>query len=292
MSSPSFVRDCMVPLVQSIEIGSTLLEAASVLRSEGLVCIPVVETGALCGMLYERDLTTATDFGASARDARLYDLPLHDVYVASPDASLVDVARAMAIQNASCAVIQQGERVVGLLPWQDAMLALVDRALPARHTEALAPGQVRSLILTEHASIRRLLRRVELAAQRIDAAPTPDGCDVRDAFEAAHVLCATMATHFEHEEELLAPALEALDAWGKVRADQMHADHAEQGLVLQSYLTTLEQLSSGDGSGKVLAALIGRLVESLRSDMRAEEEGVLRADLLRDDPTATVVECG
>jgi iron-sulfur cluster repair protein YtfE (RIC family) len=148
------------------------------------------------------------------------------------------------------------------------------------------------MILTEHASIRRLLRRVELAALRIGAGCTPDPRDVRDAYEAAHVLCATMAAHFEHEEQLLAPALETLDAWGKVRAEQMRADHAEQGLVLTSYLTTLEQLASSDRSGKVLSALISRLVESLRSDMRAEEEGVLRADLLRDDPTASVVECG
>lgn len=167
-----------------------------------------------------------------------------------------------------------------------------DCIVPSPHTEALAPGQVRSMILTEHASIRRLLRRVELAARRVGAGTTPDARDVQLAYEAAHVLCATMAAHFEHEEHLLAPALEALDAWGKVRAEQMRADHAEQGLVLQSYLTTLRQLSSSDHSGKVLVALIARLVESLRSDMRAEEEGVLRADLLRDDPTASVVECG
>jgi len=292
MSSLMMVRDYMVPVVHSVETTASLAEATNLLRSEGLTCVPVFEAGTLCGMLYERDLTIAQELGVSTDDARLIDLPLHDVYVASPDASLAHVARAMAVQNTTCAVVQQGQQVVGLLPWQDAMVALVDRTVPALVSEALGPSQVRSLILTEHASIRRLLRRVELAAKRIVVAPVPAESDLRSAYEAAHVLCATMASHFEHEEELLVPALEALDAWGKIRADQMRADHAEQGLVLQSYLTALERLSTSERTGKVLAALIQQLVESLRNDMRAEEEGVLRADLLRDDPTAFVVECG
>jgi iron-sulfur cluster repair protein YtfE (RIC family) len=198
----------------------------------------------------------------------------------------------MAIHETTCAVVQQGQQVVGLLPWQTALVALMDHTVPAPGTEELAPSQVRSLILTEHAIIRRLLRRVELAAKRITTEPIPQARDLRAAYEAAHLLCTTMATHFEHEEELLAPALEALDAWGKTRADQMRSDHAKQGLVLQSYLTTLQRLSSLERTGTALAALIQQLVESLRSDMHAEEEGVLRADLLRDDPTAIVVECG
>jgi iron-sulfur cluster repair protein YtfE (RIC family) len=286
------VRDYMVPVVSSVELGASLASAANLLRSAELSCVPVFEAGTLCGLLDERDLLLAQELGVSAHDTHLNDLPLHDAYVTSPDASLMHVARAMAIQKSACAVVQRGQHVVGLLPWQAALVALVDRSVPDLVGEDLGPAQVRSLILTEHASIRRLLRRVELIARRIITAPIPRESDLRAAYEAAHALCATMATHFEHEEKLLAPALEALDAWGKIRADQMRADHAEQGLVLESYLSALERLSGSEHTGKVVAALIQKLVDSLRSDMRAEEEGVLRADLLRDDPSAVLVECG
>jgi iron-sulfur cluster repair protein YtfE (RIC family) len=292
MPSSMLVQDYMVPVASSVELGMSLASAANLLRSAGLACVPVLEAGTLCGVLYERDLQVAQELGVSPHDAHLNDLPLHDAYITSPDASLMHVARAMAMQQSACAVVQRGQHVVGLLPWQAALVALVDRALPDLVSEELGPSQVRSLILSEHASIRRLLRRVELAAKRIVATQVPQESDLQAAYEAAHELCATMTTHFEHEETLLAPALEALDAWGKIRADQMRADHAEQGLVLQSYLTALERLSRSEQTGKVLAALIQQLVESLRGDMRAEEEGVLRADLLRDDPGAVVVECG
>ena len=292
MPSSMIVQDYMVPVASFVELGASLASAANLLRSAGLTCVPVLEAGTLCGLLDERDLLLAQELGVSAHDTHLNDLPLHDVYVTSPDASLMHVARAMAIQKSACAVVQRGQHVVGLLPWQAALVALVDRAVPELVSADLGPTQVRSLILTEHASIRRLLRRVELVARRIIVAPIPHEGDLRQAYEAAHELCATMATHFEHEENLLAPVLEALDAWGKIRADQMRADHAEQGLVLESYLSALERLSGSERTGKVLGALLQKLVDSLRSDMRAEEEGVLRADLLRDDPSAVVVECG
>jgi CBS domain-containing protein len=293
MSYAPSVRDHMTPISHFLELSSSLSSAAASLRHLGVDCMPVVDEGSLCGLLLGHDLAVAQELGHSAHDVLVRDLPLQDVYLASPDAALVHVAREMATLKVGCAVIQEGVHVVGMLSWQAAMAALVEANYLERTLEPdRSPSEVRSLILMAHVNIRRLLRRVERTARKILTTPVPQPSDLEAAYQSAHMLCNAMAAHLDLEDHVLAPALEALDAWGKVRADKLRSEHAEQTLVLHSYLRALERVSGSRHAGSALGALVQQLVASLRTDMQTEEETLLRPDLLCDDPTAVVVEAG
>lgn len=292
MSYAPSVRDHMTPISHFLELNSTLASAAASLRHLGMDCMPVVDDGSLCGLLLGHDLALAQELGHSTQDTLLRDLPLQDVYLASPDSALSHVARDMATLKVGCAVIQEGAHVVGLLSWQAALAALVDANEERARESDRTPSEVRSLILMAHANIRRLLRRVERTARKILTSPVPQPNELEAAYQSAHTLCNAMATHMDLEDHVLAPALEALDAWGKVRADQMRSEHAEQAQVLRDYLSALERLSNAPYAGSALALMVQQLVDSLRTDMQTEEETLLRPDLLCDDPTAVVVEAG
>jgi hemerythrin-like domain-containing protein len=157
---------------------------------------------------------------------------------------------------------------------------------------SIDPSKVRDIILIEHANIRRLLQQVEQAARRVLGLAAPQPGDLHDVHRLACRLCAAMEGHVELENQLLAPALELLDAWGKVRADRLRAEHAEQTLMLRDYLSALNGLSGSGRTGPALASIAQQLVDYLRRDMQAEEQCLLRPDLLCDDPTAAVVEAG
>ncbi len=154
------------------------------------------------------------------------------------------------------------------------------------------PVRVRAAIMSEHADIRRLLRRVEHSARRLATASPPHEPERAATYEAASLLCKVVAAHIELENRVLAPALEKLDAWGKVRADRLRAEHADQVLVLRSYVAALDHLSASEPEGTVLAEVARQLVETLRKDMDIEEETLLRVELWRDDPTSHEVESG
>lgn len=286
------VRDHMTAIPQSIDIGASLSAAASLLRKEGLECVTVLDAGAVAGLLDARDLMLLQELGVSAHDVILRDLPLDDVYLTTPDAPLPMVARAMAIQRVSCAVVQDQQRVVGLLPWHAAVLGLTHAVSEVPAPAERSPSEIRRLILTEHANIRRLLRRVERAARKIIHLPLAEERDLAIAQQSALTLCTVMESHFELENQLLAPALEALDAWGQVRAERLRSEHRQQVELLHGFLRTLERVAQSATPAPVLASLVQELVDTIRADMQAEEQTLLRADLLCDDPTAVVVEAG
>ena len=292
MTQRNLVRDHMTAVPESIDVGASLSAAASSLRRANLDSITVLDAGALTGLLHGRDLMLLQELGVSAHDVTLRDLPLDDVYLTTPDAPLSMVVRAMAIQRVGCAVVQDQQRVVGLLPWHAAVLGLTQTVSEIPPPAERSPSEVRRLILTEHANIRRLLRRVERAARRIIRVPLVEERDLAIAHQSALTLCAVMESHFQLENRLLAPALEALDAWGKVRADRLRAEHREQVELLHGFLRALERVAQSVPAAPVLASLVQELVDNIRADMQAEEETLLRADLLCDDPTAVVVEAG
>lgn len=293
MSYPMRVGDHMMQAPYFLDIGTSVAEAARSLREWHVDFAPVLELGKLYGLIAARDLVLSRELGSADHSVRLRDVPLRQVYVTTPDAALPRVARAMAAQKLDCALVQDGETLLGLLTLHEATSALLDLS----GLDDLAPletsgAEVRSLILLEHANVRRLLRRVERSAHRILASPFPLDADLTEAYESAHTLCLVMASELELEDHLLAPALEAVDAWGKVRADRMRVEHAQQTLVLRSYLRALERLSASDRAGQVLVALVQQLVDGLQDHLLRDEAHILRADLLSDLPLTSVVETG
>ena len=196
MPNSSCVRDNMLSALYTLDLGATLAHAATCLRAWGVESAPVVHDGTLCGLVTVHDLALAQDLGVSRHDIALRDIPLRDVYLTSPQAPLAQVARAMARQQAPCAVVRDGAELVGLVPWSVALASLVEASgLSETFVRDMAPSEVRNLILAEHANIRHLLARVERAAARVLTAPSPRSVGPGGRLRGVDaLLCAVMAS--------------------------------------------------------------------------------------------------
>jgi hypothetical protein len=134
---------------------------------------------------------------------------------------------------------------------------------------------VRKRILAEHDRLRE-------AGERVIAAEGPAKLAL-----AANALLDLLAEHLAHEDDLLAPVLRTIDAWGEERERRLRQDHAEQRAEIEHLRAALAQPSPIVPS---LAATLRQFVDRLRGDMAMEERDVLTPELLRDD--AIIVEPG
>ncbi len=149
-----------------------------------------------------------------------------------------------------------------------------------KEEELMDASQARSRILSDHESLREQLRRV---ASRAHAAVRDESLRPR-VREALADLRAELEKHLTFEEGTLTPLLQAADAWGGVRVEDMTKDHAGQRAIL---VALTEDASEGARSMPALAEELDWFVESLERDMRAEEERLLSSAALGDE---TVVE--
>jgi Hemerythrin HHE cation binding domain len=166
-------------------------------------------------------------------------------------------------------------------------IRVVGSAAAGRDSIDLSPGAVRELVLREHMHLRRLLGEAFASARQVSA-----GClraaDVRAMRDAARAAYTALVEHTELEDRLLAPVLETIDAWGRVRANDLRREHALQRNALARALLILEQPNA---SAAGLAATIEDLLEEVRADMEREESELLRSELPMDE-MITVHTCG
>lgn len=291
MSCPIQVRECMSAAPYSLELESSLASAAVCLRQLGVPSLPVVdERGAVVGVISEREVALARRLGADLHEIPLRKVVLDDFCVASPDTPLSRLARTMTTQRVACAVVEEAGQPLGVVTLERALAGLAQAFAPEGEERELSPSQVRRAILIEHTNIRRRMQRLERSVRSILSTPIPQLSDLDETREAARALCTTMVAHFALEERVLAPALEALDGWGKLRADRMRTDHREQDFLMQSYLAALE--SESTGTAPLLVAIVQQLIDHLRQDMDSEEQTLLHPDLLADMPSTVSVETG
>jgi hemerythrin-like domain-containing protein len=229
----------------------------------------------------------------------LRDLPQRPVYLTSPHTPLGHVARALVARNIECAFVLEGRKVVGVLAWPSLVNALLIRGIQDQADEERelvledGPKQVRALILMEHMNIQRLLRDVERGIKHFLVRPVAELRELEALQCAVRRLCQVMSGHFALENRLLGPSLENLDAWGKVRAERLRLEHTEQERMLATFLVEFEQAAQAPEPVTVsLAATVSRLIDCLRKDMQTEEDSLLHAELLRDDPAPSSVELG
>jgi Hemerythrin HHE cation binding domain len=161
--------------------------------------------------------------------------------------------------------------------------------LEAAAEPILSPGEVRRIILTQHAQIRVLLQAIEDKTIGLLAASVPNAAARTQTRELALRLCSVMATHIALENRILVAAIATIDAWGAVRASQLREEHAEQLLILRAYA---DELAVESATGAALAMTAAELVALIRADMDHEEATVLQASLLSDDGLGDDVETG
>src|SRR5439155_18986490 len=97
---------------------------------------------------------------------------------------------------------------------------------------------------------------------------------------AAHALLDFLDEHLAHEDELLAPVLRTIDAWGAERERRLRQEHAEQRTEIARLRAALAPTSP---EPMTLASELRHFVDLLRGDMAAEERDTLTASVLRDD---------
>jgi acetoin utilization protein AcuB len=288
---PSFTRvaDYMTAEPHWIGLRENLAFAAQRMRDLHVRHLPVLQDGILRGVVTERDVALVRSLELDPREVGVEEAMSVEPYTVSPSAPLGRAARVMAAHKYGCAVVMKRGKVVGILTATDAMRALaetLDEYEP--HHEALSPGEVREIVLHEHLHIRQLLRIAHETAQRV-ASGEGDEYEVTAMRSAARSAYSALVAHTELEDRLLAPVLEHIDAWGPVRAESLRREHEQQRAGLERALAILD----GTGSGmELVAASIEDMLAEVQRDMEAEEQDLIKSDLLTDSIVGKSVEDG
>jgi acetoin utilization protein AcuB len=103
----------MTPTPHTITTRQTLAEAHQTMRERGVRHLPVVSDGKLVGVVSQRDLYLVEE--------AMSDEP----FVVAPDASLDEVAEAMANSKHGSALVVESATLVGIFTSTDALRALV-----------------------------------------------------------------------------------------------------------------------------------------------------------------------
>jgi iron-sulfur cluster repair protein YtfE (RIC family) len=138
------------------------------------------------------------------------------------------------------------------------------------------PSQVRARILDGHRVLRDQLAKLE---DEIDALAR-DEATLESVIATARQLLAELTTHTQLEDDILAPALRGLEAWGAVRANMLLVHHDQQ----REDLRRLLSIYAKPQDPQLVADITLALIADIRADMHHEETRLLSATLLRDDP--------
>lgn len=124
------VAEAMTRRVTSITPSTSALTALRLMHGQGIRHLPVVEDGALVGIVSDRDLTPATRTAPSAavRDRRVRQLMAAPVRWMRPDDDLLTAVRQMLAWRISALPVLERERIVGILTTTDCLRALVGRS--------------------------------------------------------------------------------------------------------------------------------------------------------------------
>ena len=139
----------------------------------------------------------------------------------------------------------------------------------------LENSKVRRIILVEHEGLRIGLRALE---GPLDQVAMGEVSALKTAQEQVQALLQTFIRHVEHEERILRPILETVDAWGAARVKSMDEEHAEQRKVV-SRLAELDPISDPAAWARQVRTFGAELLR----DMADEEKTCLSPDVLRDD---------
>ena len=122
---PRQIYTFMSVCTQSIRHDATMARAHQLMREHHVRHLPVLDGGVLVGVVSDRDLR----FIETLRDVddtrvAVEEAMTREPYFVAPDAPLAEVAAKMAEHKYGCAVVMDGQRVVGMFTTTDALRAL------------------------------------------------------------------------------------------------------------------------------------------------------------------------
>ena len=142
--------------------------------------------------------------------------------------------------------------------------------------DEILPSEVRAKILDEHAEIRGRMVAIRQLLGRIEAGHEDARAPLSDATMG---LFDALAKHLDHEDQLLVPILETIDAWGKERARRLSEEHEAQRM----WIDRNRHRVANANPAQVVAA-VETFLQRLEQDMSIEEQTTLSADLLTEYP--------
>ena len=138
----------------------------------------------------------------------------------------------------------------------------------------LSPREVREVVLADHAALRV---RIELVRRAIGVAGvTGDPAALRELLPS---LLDHLAAHLALEDQLLAPTLASIDAWGPERSRRLAEEHGAQRAWIAAARARLAA-TGGDASALATEAL--EMIERVEADMTQEEHEALDLRLYDD----------
>ena len=109
----------------TIGLDQKLTQAHRVMREHQIRHLPVLDGGALVGVISERDLHLIETLGdVDPEMVTIEDAMTSPVYSVAPDASLDEVSKEMAEHKYGCAIVRDQGKVVGVFTTADGMRAL------------------------------------------------------------------------------------------------------------------------------------------------------------------------
>ena len=113
------IQDVMTANPTTVELGTSIKEAARLMKSEDVGALPVVEGGRLSGMITDRDIAIRA-VAEGRLDATVGEIASKDVVSVDPQQSLEEAARLMAKhQIRRLPVCEEDGRLAGIVAQAD-----------------------------------------------------------------------------------------------------------------------------------------------------------------------------
>lgn len=127
MTQTILVKDFMTESPHSIGVSLSVGDAKNMLRAYDIRHLPVLESGALVGVLSDRDIQMIEVIaGKGADEVSVEQAMSQVVYTVSPTTPLQVCALHMYRHKLGSAVVMEGPRVIGVFTTTDAMRALAE----------------------------------------------------------------------------------------------------------------------------------------------------------------------
>ena len=110
------IRDCMTPNPRTIDLTSTALEAARIMRDDDIGPVIVVDAGQVCGIITDRDITVrAVAEGKDPSATVLSDIYTKDLTTISPDDSVDQAIQIMQDKAIRRLPVVEGSKPIGIV---------------------------------------------------------------------------------------------------------------------------------------------------------------------------------
>lgn len=111
------------PLV--VDVAASVAEADKLMHKNGIRHLPVMENGAIFGVLSDRDVHTFLGLkGVNAEKEVVKSICVKSPYVVESEAKLNDVCDEMAEKKYGSVVVKDNGKIVGIFTWVDALRAM------------------------------------------------------------------------------------------------------------------------------------------------------------------------